>query len=160
VKPTVYIETSVISYLTARPSRDLRLAADQSATFDWWQNERPHFKLFVSTYVIDEISAGDAAAAEKRRDAAKTIEVLPDDEAADSLSDALLRTLMLPGHAKIDAAHIAFAAVHGMDYLLAWNCRHINNAAMKPKVRAVCLEAGHVCPEICSPVELRGRRMP
>jgi predicted nucleic acid-binding protein len=160
VKPTVYIETSVISYLTARQSRDLRLAADQSATRDWWQKERDHFELFVSTSVLDEIRAGDAAAAEKRMSVVAPITVLPDSEDADDLSDALLRTLTLPRSAKIDAVHIALAAVHGMDYLLTLNCRHINNAAMKPNMREVCHKAGYVCPEICSPAELRDWRKP
>ena len=99
-------------------------------------------------------------AAKKRISMVAPITVLPDSEEAGDLSDILLRSLTLPSHAKIDAAHIAIAAIHGMDYLLTLNCRHINNAVMKPKMRDVCHKAGYTCPEICSPAELRNWRKP
>jgi predicted nucleic acid-binding protein len=158
--PTVYIETSVIGYLTARPSRNLRLAADQDATRDWWQNERDRFELVVSMSVLTEIKAGDATAAAQRMALVVSVTLLPDSEDADKLSIALLDALALPRTAKIDAAHVAFAAFHGIDYLLTLNCRHINNAVTKPKMREVCRMAGYACPEICSPAELRNWRKP
>jgi len=158
VKPTVYIETSVISYLTARPSRDVRFAADQEATRDWWRNARNRFELFASTSVLDEVRLGDATASAKRVALLSSMALLPDSENADELTISLLDALALPRVAEIDAAHVALAAVHQMDFLLTLNCSHIHNAVMKPKMRAVCHRAGYTCPEICSPAELRAWR--
>ncbi|MEI7900240.1 MAG: type II toxin-antitoxin system VapC family toxin [bacterium] len=156
MKPTVYIETSVISYLTARQSRDLRLAADQAVTRDWWQNERIRFELFASPFVISEAQSGDPHAASLRMEALKGISLLKEHQAATPLASSLLHGLALPDTADMDAFHIAMAAVHGIDYLLTWNCRHINNAVMKPRMRVICRDAGFDCPEICTPVELSG----
>ena len=156
MKPTVYIETSVISYLTARPSRNLRLAADQEVTRYWWQNERDQFKLFVSPFVISEARSGDRHAASLRMEALKGISLLKEHRTSTPLASSLLHGLALPDTADMDAFHIAMAAVHGIDYLLTWNCRHINNAVMKPRMRVICRDAGFDCPEICTPVELSG----
>jgi len=156
VKPTVYIETSVISYLTARPSRDLRLAADQKATRDWWRDARVHFELFVSPFVISEAKAGDPSAAALRIETLSEIGVIQEQPVATRLAASLLRGLSLPDTADMDAFHIAMAAVHGINCLLTWNCRHINNATMKPRMRVICQDEGFNCPEICTPLELSG----
>ncbi len=156
VKATVYIETSVIRYLTARQSRDLRLAADQEASCNWWRNARDRFELFVSPFVISEAQSGDPYAASRRMEALLGISLLKEHHIVTPLASSLLHGLALPDTADMDAFHIAIAAVHGIDYLLTWNCRHINNAVMKPRMRVICRDAGFDCPEICTPFELSG----
>ena len=153
---TVYIETSILSYLTARPSRDLLAAARQQVTRTWWDAHRPRFEVFVSPLVDQESRRGDTDAAHRRVEAATDIPVLQIVEQAYELAAALIAEGALPASAQDDAAHIALAAVHGMDYLLTWNCRHIDNAETKPLVRSVCAKHGYACPEICTPEELMG----
>ena len=153
---SVYVETSVLSYLTARPSANLVAAARQRLTCDWWELHRPRFRLFISPLVEAEASRGDPRAAERRLAAADglpSLDVLPE---ALELAARLLAEGALPAEAADDAAHVALAAVHGIDYLLTWNCRHLDNAEMKPVIRAACALAGYPCPEICTPDELMG----
>ena len=125
--PKLYLETSVISYLTARPSRDLILAAHQQITRDWWDFKRKNFQIFVSQLVIQEAGAGDSEAAQKRLQALENIPLLDLTQEVLALAKALLDDGILPTRAKEDALHLAAAAVHKMDFLLTWNCRHIAN---------------------------------
>lgn len=152
----VYVETSILSYLTARPSRDLLAAAHQQITREWWDNHRTRFDIFVSPLVVEESKRGDQDAASRRVVAIEGLQVLEVVEEAYELASALIREGALPPSAQDDAAHIALAAVHGMDYLLTWNCRHIGNAETKPVIRSVCARNGYTCPEICTPEELMG----
>ncbi len=156
MKKTVYIETSVVSYLTARGSRDLIAAARQQLTMEWWNNCRARFELFSSPLVEKEASGGDQEAADRRMNALQGIPKLELGDEAIALAESLMKAGALPQNAREDALHIAIAAVFRMDYLLTWNCRHIDNAQMKPVIRAVCHEQGFVCPEICTPEELGG----
>ena len=151
---SVYIETSIASYLTARPSRDLRAAAWQQTTIQWWEQERPKHDLFTSELVLAEARAGDADAARRRLAALDEFPLLAVTDDAKDLADRLMADGGIPAHAEADALHIAVASVHGMDYLLTWNCRHIDNAATKPLIRSICAVAGYTCPEICTPLEL------
>jgi hypothetical protein len=151
---SVYIETSIVSYLTSRPSRDLRAAAWQEVTAQWWAQERPKYELFASELVIVEASAGDEAAAASRLEMLKEISELPVDDEAKALAAKLVEGGGVPSAAPADALHIAVAAVQAVDYLLTWNCRHIDNAVTKPTVRSICAAAGYTCPEICTPLEL------
>ena len=151
---SVYIETSVPSYLTARPSRDLRIAAWQQITAQWWDEERKKYKLFVSELVRVEAAAGDPHAAQRRLSALDEISELYLTNEANELALRLMADDGIPANAKADAIHIAIATVHEIDYLLTWNCRHIDNAVRKPIVRSICAVAGYVCPEICTPLEL------
>ena len=153
---TVYIETSIISYLTARPSRDLVVAGNQEITRDWWDGYSSRFALLISPLVIEESGQGDPDAARRRLKAIEGFRSLEVVEASIELAEALLREAALPYKAQDDAAHIALAAIHHIDYLLTWNCSHINNAEMKPLIRVVCAKLGYVCPEICTPAELMG----
>ena len=155
-KPTVYIENSVISYLTARPRRDLVTAAWQQVTRDWWERRRQDFELYTSELGLAEASGGDPDAARERLKALEGIPTLPITEAAERLAQALLQAKAVPEKAKADALHIAIGAVHGVDYLLTWNCTHIDNAETKPTIRKTCLEEGYSYPEICTPQELMG----
>jgi hypothetical protein len=153
VKPRVYVETSVLSYLTALPSRDIVRAAHQQVTIEWWAR-REHFELFISEAVLAEVRRGDSAAASRRVAAAQGLPVLSATEEAQTLASTLLTTAAMPRKAAIDAAHVAIAAVNGMHFLMTWNCAHIANAVMRPSIEAVCRAAGLVPPVICTPEEL------
>jgi len=150
----VYLETTVISYLAARPSRDLRVAAHQQATSEWWTRKRQEFDLFVSQIVVEEVAAGDPDAAALRLRYVEGINLLNLTEAGLALAEKLLADGSVPMEAEEDALHIAVAAVHGMDYLLTWNCRHIANATMRSRIEATCSDAGYGAPVICTPEEL------
>jgi hypothetical protein len=153
---TVYIETSILSYLTARPSRDLVAAAHQQITRTWWEEHRERFEVFVSPLVDQESRRGDPDAPQRRVEALSGLPALEIVEQAYQLAASLIAEGALPASAQDDATHIALAAVHGMDYLLTWNCRHIDNAETKPVVRSVCANHRYTCPEICTPEELMG----
>ena len=156
MKKSVYIETSIASYLTARPSAALLTAAWQSLTSDWWETRRQLFDLFTSDLVLVEAAKGDPGAAARRMTALSDITRLAMTDEVAELSSVLLEGGALPSAAADDATHIAVAAVHRIDYLLTWNCRHIDNAETKPLIRSLCAAHGFVCPEICTPQELMG----
>ncbi|OQB39006.1 MAG: hypothetical protein BWY09_01199 [Candidatus Hydrogenedentes bacterium ADurb.Bin179] len=151
---SVYIETSIISYMTARPSRDVRVAAWQQLTAQWWARERKRYELFASELVRAESAEGDQDAAQRRLEMQHDVPVLLVDEESETLAKRLIDAGGFPATSESDALHVAVAAVHGVDYLLTWNCRPINNAATKPIVRSICVLAGYRCPEICTPQEL------
>lgn len=158
-RPRVYLETTVVSYLTALPSRDVVRVAHQQITSEWWAG-RDAFELFVSEAVLSEVRRGDADAAARRVDATAGLQVLTTTPAAEQLAASLLSAAALPSKAAIDALHVAVAAVHGMHFLLTWNCAHIANAAMRPRIEAVCRAAGFEPPIICTPEELQTRGKP
>jgi len=151
---TVYIETSIVSYLTSRPSRDIRVAAWQEITTQWWEQERRNFELFTSELVIAEAGGGDAEGAKKRLEKLQGIPAVAIDDAAKRFAARLIHDGGVPPEAQADALHIATASIHGLDYLLTWNCRHIDNAVTKPIIRSICAIVGYPCPEICTPLEL------
>jgi len=154
MKEKVYIETSVISYLCSRPSRDLIVAASQEITHEWWEKERLHYDCFVSEFVVQEAVAGDPDAVVKRQSViAHLSELDVDMTVADVASELLLRTAF-PQKVADDISHIAVAAVYGMDYLLTWNCKHIANPRWLPKITAVLDELGYKAPVICTPQAL------
>ncbi len=155
-KKTVYIETSVISYLTARPSSHLLASAWQKATNDWWDTQCDRFILFASEIVIEEAAKGDAKAAELRLNVLKKIPLLEITDSVLALSKILIKEGAIPAKAIDDSLHIALSAVHEVDYLLTWNFRHIDNAETKPVIRKVCLDNGYQYPEICTPIQLMG----
>lgn len=154
VKPKVYLETTIPSYLTAWTSRDLVMAAHQQVTREWWDNRRQDFDLFISQLVLQEVGAGDSDAAVRRLDLVRQFPALKVVEAADDLAEELVRRVPLPERAALDALHIAIAAVGGMDYLLTWNCKHIANAAYQPRIGSVCRALGYEPPVICTPEAL------
>ena len=151
---SVYIESSVISYLVARPSRDVVVAAHQAITEAWWQSQRAEFDLFVSSLVIQEISRDDAAASEKRLQAVENIPLLATSPEAQRLAEDLLAKGAVPANSEEDALHIAIAAAGGIEFLLTWNFRHINNAQTKAVITTVVESHGFACPILCSPEEL------
>ena len=153
---TVYLETSVFGYLTGRRSRDLLASARQKITETWWFDHRGRFELFVSPVVEAEAGKGDPEAAERRRSEIAGIPRLALNAEVERLAEQLIQDGAIPKTATEDALHVALAAVHRIDYLLTWNCRHIDNAEKKPAIRAVCAALGYACPEICTPDELMG----
>ncbi|MDA1250220.1 MAG: type II toxin-antitoxin system VapC family toxin [Planctomycetota bacterium] len=151
---TVYLETTFISYLVALPARDLVIAAHQQVTRDWWQHRRQHFRCVVSPGVIDEVSMGDKSEIKKRLGLVRPLEVLAASTDAEELTQAIMDAGVLPEKAVRDAAHIAVAAVHGVEYLLTWNCKHLANAQISRRVQVVCNAQGFRMPLICTPEEL------
>lgn len=156
-KPSVYIETTVISYLTARPARDLIMAARQQITREWWEEKRASFSLFVSPLVLREAAAGDRDAAARRMAALEGLQVLDMAESAMLLAKELVDRKAVPATQPEDATHIALAAAHGMDYLASWNFSHIVNATIRSQIQQVIVDAGLLYPVICTPEELLGR---
>ena len=154
MKSSVYIETTIPSYLTAWRSPELVMAANQEATRKWWDESRAKFELFISQLVIGEISNGDPEAVKRRIAVVENLPELALTDKAEALAAKLLLGAALPQKAKADALHIAIATVHGMDYLLTWNCTHIANAIMRPKIESICRAAGYEPPVICTPPEL------
>lgn len=150
----VYLETSIISYLTARQPRDIVGVARQQITIDWWEQRRKAFDIYVSSIVEDEAARGDLDAAARRLALIREIPRLSVLKEAIIFAKTLIKQSALPENAIDDALHIAIASVHGIDYLLTWNCRHIDNAQTKPLMRYLCIEAGLPFPEICTPEEL------
>jgi predicted nucleic acid-binding protein len=153
MKASVYIETTIISYLTAWPSRDLVRAAQQQITRDWW-DIRDRYDLYVSELVLSEAAAGDAIAATARLAAIETLPVLRITPEADTLAEALVSGLAIPKAALRDAVHVAIAAANGIQYLLTWNCRHLANLHERARIEQICSEAGYVPPLIGTPNEL------
>ena len=154
MKNSVYIETSIVSYLTARPSNDIRSVSQQNITSEWWDSRRNKFDLFISEFVIIEASRGDKNAAAKRLAAIEGIAELEVLDITAKLARSLISQGSLPTKAEIDAFHVAVAATHGVEFLLTWNCKHIANAIMRPKIEQVCREMGFEPPIICTPTEL------
>ena len=156
MKHTIYIETTIFSYLTSRPSKNLVAAAWQQVTADWWDNQRARFELYISELVVAEAERGDPEAAAKRLEQLQEIPELSITEEAVLLAEKLIKKGAIPFKAADDAMHIALAAVHDIDYLLTWNCRHIDNAEAKPLIRRICKDSDYKYPEICTPHELMG----
>ena len=151
---TVYIESSVISYLVARPSRDIVIAARQAITVEWWQSRRRGYDIYISALVEEEISSGDPEAARLRLDAVADVPSLATTHEAQLLATQLVADGAIPESSLEDALHIGIAAAHGMEYLLTWNFRHINNAETKAGIVKVIEQQGYICPVLCSPEEL------
>lgn len=154
VKPKVYIETSIPSYLTARVSNDIRVVANQNTTIEWWETRRFGFELYISEFVIAEASLGDPRAAEERLNAIADLSELSTTHEAKMLATALISEGPIPTKAEVDAFHIAVATVNGIEYILTWNCTHIANAVMRPTIERICRQKGFEPPIICTPQEL------
>ena len=155
MKPKVYIETTIVSYLVAWRNPDLVMAANQEITKEWWDT-RDRYDLFISDFVIIEASSGDPDAAGKRMNALKKIPVIEVTEEVELFAEKLVKKIPLPKKARIDALHIAIATVSGMDYLITWNCKHIANATLRTRIEDISRESGYEPPIICTPQELWG----
>ena len=154
MKPTVYSETTIPSLLTAWPNRDVEIAAQQLATREWWEKRRAAFDLYVSQEVLKEAARGDAEAARDRLTALAECRILAVTDTAERLTERILSTGLIPARAASDAVHIGYAAAHGMDFLLTWNCRHILNAVIERRLAGVCQAMELTLPVLCTPSEL------
>ncbi|MEQ9372299.1 type II toxin-antitoxin system VapC family toxin [Coleofasciculus sp. F4-SAH-05] len=153
---TVYIETSILGHLTARPTDNLILAANIKITQDWWNDFRGSFVLYASEVVEDEAARGDQEIAPRRLNLLQSLMLLELTEEALELAQAFLNQSNLPSKASNDALHIALATVYGLDYLLTWNCKHMANAKIQRKLSQISSQLGYVLPIICTPYELIG----
>ena len=153
MKSKVYLETTIVSYFAAEPTKDIVQAAHQQITRQWWAG-RDRFDIFVSRAVVAEARRGDARAAKRRLAALRGIPRLAAGRRGIRLAESLLRLGALPQKAEVDAVHVGIAAVNGIDYLLTWNLRHLANAALRVKIEEAVREAGLVPPIICTPEEL------
>ena len=151
----VYLETSVISYLTARPSKTIVGAAHQQLTHEWWER-RDRYELFVSELVLQECSQGDPFASQIRLAALADIPLLMISGKALAIASELVENKIVPSKAAEDALHIAIATVYGVDYLLTWNCRHIANPEIQSNISELLVQRGLYLPYICTPEELLG----
>jgi len=156
MKARVYLETSVISYLASRPSRDLITAAHQQITHDWWATQSARFELCISQLVVLEASSGDPDAKKRRVALLEDIAILEQSDDVGEIARQLMSRVPIPERAAADALHMAIAIANGVNYLLTWNCTHIANAVLRPKVEAVCRDLGYEPPVICTPEELMG----
>ena len=153
MKPRLYLETTIPSYLVARASRDAILHGQQAATRKWWE-QRNDFELFVSEFVDIEAARGDAEMSVARAAAMQGLPRLAATEDVRELAAEILGTRLIPAKAAVDASHIAIAAVHRMDILLTWNCTHIHNIVISRQIERICAQAGWPCPAICTPFDL------
>jgi len=156
MKPKVYIETTIISYLASKPSRDLITAAHQQITHEWWETRLADFEVYISQFVLDEAGAGDADAAARRLTLLGSFPLLDATPEALELARALVERGAIPPRKATDAAHIAVATVHHMQFLLTWNCTHLANAEVLAQVQAICAALGYAAPIVCTPEELLG----
>ena len=154
MKPVAYIETSVVSYLTARQSGDVVVAAYQEVTREWWRTASARFELVASELVVTESGAGNVHAARARLEVLDSVTLLNVTGNSEELTRLLLDRGAVPREAAADAAHIAIAVANGVDYLVTWNFRHIANAAMRSRIELICRQAGYEPPVICTPNEL------
>jgi predicted nucleic acid-binding protein len=153
---TVYIETSIVSYLRQRPSSQVVMAARQVLTHRWWNDERANYELVTSQYVLDEAAAGDPVLAAGRLQSLDGIPLLPLDAEIGVIANEIMSRGILPPNASVDALHMAAVAHHRIDYLLTWNCRHIANARILPQIHQVFNDLGLPIPIICTPEEMVG----
>ena len=153
---TVYVETSIISYLRQKPSTQVVLAARQLLTHQWWNDERTNYQLVASQFVIDEASAGNPTLAAERLQLLAGIPLLPLDAAIADIADEIMSRAILPEKARTDALHIAAVAHHRIQYLLTWNCKHIANARILPRIHNVLNDLLLPVPVICTPEEMVG----
>ena len=153
--PVAYIETSVVSYLTSRPSRDVVMLARQQVTREWWRTARDRFHLAASELVVREAGQGDPDAARTRLTTLAGVTLLDATEEAEQLARELIVSGAVPSNAAVDAAHIAIAVTNHVHYLVTWNFRHIANAAMRSRIERACRSGGYEPPVICTPDELK-----
>lgn len=156
MKKRVYLETTVLSYYTARPSRDLVVAAHQEATRELWPRLLAAFETFVSALVFEEARKGNPDQARLRLEAMQAFHMLVVDDESQALAEKIVRERGVPQEYPEDALHIALAAVNGMEIVVTWNFAHLNNPSTRAKVRQIVQQEGYECPEICSPEELLG----
>lgn len=157
MKQKVYIETSIVGYLSSRMSRDIVQASNQTLTEEWWHIHRRKFQLYTSQLVINEARSGDLEAANRRLVYLEDLLVLAYDDDCEKIAKHFLQPIG-PIHpsAEADAMHIAMSTNYGVDFLLTWNCKHIANAAIEIQLQKIAQKLGYRLPMLCTPQELMG----
>ena len=148
---SVYIETTIPSYLAAHPSSQEVMAQHQRFTHQWWNSERSRFRLFTSFLVRFEASRGDPGAAARRMVYLENIPDLDVPLETEALSQNLIRLLRIPQKAEADATHLALTILHRMTYLLTWNCTHLANPVLQKELIEFCQYHQLHVPVICTP---------
>ena len=153
---TVYIETSVVSHATAWLSADPAMFVLQQQARDWWTRERPKYSLVTSQLVLDEASMGDPDAAAERLKLLAGIPLILIDQRVETVAGELIARSLIPEKARLDALHVATAAVGSVQFLLTQNCRHIANAHTLPRVYRALADLGYPGLLIYTPAEFLG----
>lgn len=153
-KPRIYLETTIVSYLTARPSRDLIVIAHQGITQEWWEQQRQHYDIYVSDLVYLEAERGDPDASKQRVELIRPFKVLADNNETQKLAEIYAREIPLTPKTSADSLHLSIAAWYSMEYLLTWNCRHIANGFVRRRLEEINRRLGILTPTICTPEEL------
>lgn len=156
MKPSLYVETTVPSYYVSRDSRDVIVLAHQQITRAWWETRLSDFRPFISPVVLEEVREGDPEQIQRRLEAVGPFQILEATEAVERLTARYMAEFSLPGSAIRDAAHLAFACVYAMDFLVTWNCAHIANGEIIKRLTQLNAIAGVPNPTICTPEELLG----
>ncbi|KYH31335.1 MAG: hypothetical protein PWR22_850 [Moorella sp. (in: firmicutes)] len=156
-KPTLYLETTIPSYLAARLSRDLIVAANQQATREWWIYERDKFQIYISQAVVVEAQAGDPEVASLRSSYLEGLEILPVTDEVEKLARKYITVLGIPQKSALDAVHLAYGVAYNLDYILTWNCKHLAHGEVRKKLKRYNASVGLETPEIVTPLELMGR---
>lgn len=151
---SIYLETSVVSYYTSYPSRDIIVLAHQEITREWWEKAIKRFDIFISEVVVEEAILGNTLAAKKRTEILRQFYHLELNEKVEEVALVYIKRLNIPPKSLRDAVHIAVASVHNIDYLVTWNCTHIANAEIIKKLRVINDSLGIHTPIICTPEEL------
>jgi len=155
-KPAVYVETTIISYLAARPSRDVIILANQELTRIWWERETQRYRVLISPRVIEEARQGDPRFAARRLELLAELEALESDPAVETLAEEIRSALHIPEKAALDAYHLAFAVHYVVDYLVTWNCKHLANARNLRLLADYTVSRGLWLPIVCTPAEMVG----
>ncbi len=150
----VYLETTIVSYLTGRPSGDLLIAARQLMTRQWWDEESGKQVLLVSNVVLEEIVEGNPEQAAMRMALLENVAVVEMTDIVKDVAEALIHACTIPSTSYYDALHVAICAVYGIDLLLTWNCKHLANPFMLPKIYDVLKSLGYASPMIITPEQL------
>ena len=156
MKQTLYLETTIPSYYTARPVRDVIVLAHQEITRMWWEQRLPMFNIYISPVVLEEARQGDLEAAQRRLEILAPFSVLEVTSAIERLTETYMAQLGLPKKALRDATHLAFACGYELEYLITWNCTHIANAELRRRLIALNATLELQTPIICTPEELMG----
>ena len=154
MKKSIYLETTVVSYYTSKPGRDIIVLAHQEITREWWHKSIKQFEIFISEVVIEEASMGDPEAAKRRLEELRDFPHLELNDKVEETAQMYMEKLEIPEKAFRDAAHLAVASVHNIDYLVTWNCKHLANGEIIRKLRDISKDLGIHTPIICTPEEL------
>jgi predicted nucleic acid-binding protein len=156
MKSRIYLDTSVISYFVARPSKDVIQQAHQKLSKEWWRQFHARHQLYISVYVLDEIEKGNKEAAAKRLKAIEGLPILDTSDSVERLAKVILKELSIPEKSRLDGYHLAIAALNSQDYIVSWNFKHMANSRVRSVFKMICSEEGIICPEISSPEEMIG----